>query len=158
MHIQDRDKDRDRDRHGNDRLGACADPDDEHRAERCFRQRVEHDQIRVEHAREQLTPPQADGDERAEERPEHEADHDLEARRTDVQPQLPGSLQAHERVHHARRTADDEGVHPAKPRRELPQAEKHGQQQNLQRQHEPAAALLRAQIGRALRGGRSFRH
>ena len=42
MHIQDRDKDRDRDRHGNDRLGACADPDDEHRAERRFRQRVEH--------------------------------------------------------------------------------------------------------------------
>ena len=115
MHIQDRDKDRDRDRHGDDRLCARANPDDEHRAERRFRQRVEHDQIRVEHAREQLAPPQADGDERAEQRPEHEANHNLEARRADVQPQLPGSLQAHERVHHARRAADDEGIHPAEP-------------------------------------------
>ena len=33
-----------------------------------------------------------------------------------------------------------------------------GQQQNLQRQHEPLTAAQRAQIGRALRGGRSFRH
>ena len=158
VHIQDRDEERDRDRHGDDRACARADPDDEHRPERRLRQRVEHDQIRVEHAREQLAPPQADGDERAEQCPEQEARHDLQTRRADVQPQLAGALQRRERAHHARRTADDEGVHPAAARRELPPAEKRRQQQHLQRQHDPAAALLCAQIRKSLRGERPFRH
>ena len=97
MHIQDRHENGDRERHGDDGFRARADPHDEHRAERRFRQGVQYHEIRLQYTGEKIAPPQSDRHKRAEQRTEQKSHHRLQTRGAQMQPQVARLIESRKR-------------------------------------------------------------
>ena len=145
---EDGDDQGDGERHHDDRAHPRAHPDDENRPEGRLGQRVEHHEIRVENPGELFRPPHADGDRRPQQRPGQKAHHRLQARRPDVDGQLPAAAERGKRPPHPRGTAQQKAVGESDARAQLPPEKKRRHQRNLPHPDRPLLAPQPRQIRR----------
>ena len=120
--MQDRNDDANEHRHKNDCLASGAAPNNDERTERDLRKGIQHYNIRLQHASEEIAPPKREGYHASEYDGDHKADECFRERYADVIKEHSLFVQIADRYCDARGGAHDERIDPSERRDKLPKS------------------------------------